>query len=1342
MKRRPTGVLLSRRAFLLTSTALSLSGCTIATKKPEEWDELNQGEFFVFELFRPQDSFSAKVEVYGFELKTFFGRTCLVSKTKTDDDSRLLVFHFPPQHNAETALDRVKVDEALGDGTIDSELAKIGYLSSKPSKLVFRVPFNKSALPIHGKAMPLVLESLLAWENFEYVLERAKDPYWGDSPFENTKFAQRRYLLGLESWKGRGMSQVSAIDLPAGFYLQPSEDENFRWRTRAGAKRVGKYFEAWSAFVVGPQAAPVRFNLVDIWGVSGGLNWSVVGQTPIYNYQNTNKDFITDGSPVPPDHGSARDYDPTPVDFYDRIELAVTLSPRFYESPVRAPLKPPLFQYYPEDPPKDNCDRPMLDPFNECYVELDHQVTAHTYGISADGGFLDLEGNWSVLPGCTIKGWVQQTTRGRDTFVRVVRKGYLYPFGFEAELVEETERTYLRDSANRLVAPLVKQVYLRTVSPTRAGQATLEECFLQMEILTERTPPLDRRRVPGEVEHKNLDAFVAHVEDKPFEWEFKGTDSSGRSIRWSIPLYFVSNRQTERLAQGRFPENPAEGLPANAFGVNELNYIRVVSDNACELPPDRSVAKMNFIKLLDKNWAQLPYRFADLGGEVVALANAAQSGDTSVEVKWVEWVRSVRPADLTPEELAVGRKAVLRPITPRIRTARIALQGLRQFSGTVPDMLGSYRDMRVQFENGVPKPVTWSLDPEEAQLLEPFEIGLLKPDASDDETGAYFCVLPAGDTSSGSVASRRDRVLLTYYPGFTPPTEKLYLFEQLGNSVEYGRAKNTEGLGGLVTPDGAIALLTRKFGPIGDNRQTIGLQQNLTALEARANPAGLHRFSPTAASAVASTGLVNIGIDALFGKEAEIIPGVKFSDVIKYVLQLGPGAQSFVSPLAVDRFSAVPPKGGDNTLRWQTRITGLDWLMPLLEAGTIGINVDDLLAALLVQTPPTEPLEDTPVGLEATLDWSTQEFEKFETSVFSFINKAPSKGRASSFKVNALARLDLLDPKPEISASCQLSDFSLEFLKALNVEFNHVRFDIEPDGRKRFDPSISVVSFKGLLEFINGLQKLLKGLEDEFGLKISISPARVSVSQVISFPPAGGGVIYLGPATISNLTFHWGVVIPILGRDRIRISTGLASREAPMTIAVGIYGGRAYVLLEADTKGPRLLEVSTDYGGIFQAEWSGIAKGSVSLTAGFTYSMRWADTGQSIEFVAFVQFTGKLSVVEIFSVCVHLMIALGFKHGNGRVIYGLARASCSFKLGFIKYKYQYEAYKEERSGDSDAAPVFAASGTKTVELGDSKCDLNDRGAACCDQLTSVNHFYPFEEAGSPKEWQEFFDASI
>lgn len=72
-------------------------------------------------------------------------------------------------------------------------------------------------------------------------------------------------------------------------------------------------------------------------------------------------------------------------------------------------------------------------------------VDARQLMLSALGGWLDARGNWEPPPGLSVEEWVHQATQGRDHYVRVVYKGFLYPFGHQVSLVKVSERRFHHD---------------------------------------------------------------------------------------------------------------------------------------------------------------------------------------------------------------------------------------------------------------------------------------------------------------------------------------------------------------------------------------------------------------------------------------------------------------------------------------------------------------------------------------------------------------------------------------------------------------------------------------------------------------------------------------------------------------------------------------------------------------------------------------------------------------------------------------------------------------------------------------------------------------------------------
>jgi hypothetical protein len=75
-------------------------------------------------------------------------------------------------------------------------------------------------------------------------------------------------------------------------------------------------------------------------------------------------------------------------------------------------------------------------------VEL-RPVQAYELALGALGATVDLVGQWEGLP-VAVTNWRHRAVLGRDQDVRVSELGYLFPFGFPAQLVTRTERRLAR----------------------------------------------------------------------------------------------------------------------------------------------------------------------------------------------------------------------------------------------------------------------------------------------------------------------------------------------------------------------------------------------------------------------------------------------------------------------------------------------------------------------------------------------------------------------------------------------------------------------------------------------------------------------------------------------------------------------------------------------------------------------------------------------------------------------------------------------------------------------------------------------------------------------------------
>lgn len=177
-------------------------------------------------------------------------------------------------------------------------------------------------------------------------------------------------------------------------------------------------------------------------------------------------------------------------------------------------------------------------------------VTAERLMLTSQGAWLKLRGTWDV-EGYNLTDWKHVATHGRDHFVRVVLKGYLYPFGHRAALIYETERRVepVPGNPNRRAAYLRKQRYIVILEPERqfpgpeayTAQSQKERArrlpLRRVAVTTERTPVLDP--AVGGISGMSEAAFWPKVNGQPFRFKMTAEDWEGQQIEYSVPAIFV-----------------------------------------------------------------------------------------------------------------------------------------------------------------------------------------------------------------------------------------------------------------------------------------------------------------------------------------------------------------------------------------------------------------------------------------------------------------------------------------------------------------------------------------------------------------------------------------------------------------------------------------------------------------------------------------------------------------------------------------------------------------------------------------------------------------------------------
>jgi hypothetical protein len=164
--------------------------------------------------------------------------------------------------------------------------------------------------------------------------------------------------------------------------------------------------------------------------------------------------------------------------------------------------------------------------------------------LSALGGWTDIEGSWDS-PSFNLTGWHQVIAAGRDQYIRVDSKGFLWPFGHRAAKIQVWERKlqtapngtrgeYLMKFEVVVVTEPVRDYTGNEMTAAYAFQGR-EMPFKRVHLKTLTTPPLSKELNPPDFPMVGGVKFNFYI-------IAEGYDNS--IVDFSMPLMFVSKTDT------------------------------------------------------------------------------------------------------------------------------------------------------------------------------------------------------------------------------------------------------------------------------------------------------------------------------------------------------------------------------------------------------------------------------------------------------------------------------------------------------------------------------------------------------------------------------------------------------------------------------------------------------------------------------------------------------------------------------------------------------------------------------------------------------------------------------
>lgn len=280
---------------------------------------------------------------------------------------------------------------------------------------------------------------------------------------------------------------------------------------------------------------------------------------------------------------------------------------------------------------------------------------APTFMLTGLGATADVRGSYDNVQVSDIVSWHHKMSVGRDTYVRVVLAGFLFPFGHRAVLVQTTDREFQVSPDGDVVAYLIERQTVQVTQPVvvypypdegAVPQAWggRQNPFTQIEVKTTNTPPLD---VPPNSDSPQQtigtvpfdDAQWVNVGGQPYPFAMVGTDAEGRRVDFTTAAIWV-----------------AEGL--SQLDIFQIWASYVNADN-------------------------LAWRNPLLGGQLLAFAPPAPGSPGATALHVDSLLFDALPYDGTVENNSTSTTSP--PWYPVVSSAEVRLPALSQLSGAAGD---------------------------------------------------------------------------------------------------------------------------------------------------------------------------------------------------------------------------------------------------------------------------------------------------------------------------------------------------------------------------------------------------------------------------------------------------------------------------------------------------------------------------------------------------------------------------------------------------------------------------------------------------------------------------------
>lgn len=849
--------------------------------------------------------------------------------------------------------------------------------------------------------------------------------------------------------------------------------------------------------------------------------------------------------------------------------------------------------------------------------------------LTSLGAWMDSTGAWDPMgeDNLEVESWVQRGAQGRDSFVRVAYKGFLFPFGNRATLIKETERKFRRTPRGDMAAYLMQRMFIMLREPVREFPADglkgmsyqgRDFPFRRVRITTKVTPNLELpvQLSPQFSTNSFWPQFSHNGAIQDVAWSCVGTDWDNNEIQFSTPLVFLAN-----------PDATTDATRLNGWIDNQ--YVKAQND------------KRRNIKMQ---------------GQSIALAPSSKLGDTSLLVNVFKLSGYASPT--APVNYPI--------FFPKMESSTVKLDKVAELVGADAERAIVYYQKYLDhaFEQG-PTPAKGApVNP--ADIKNPSQIfaRLLYPlmmdfSAKSDKSGGLAAPsVNIGGLSRALGPIPGDLENIANTAAAVGNFDPMQFFEDL---------LKTKILGDITLKD-VLDFVQNMLNNIDkmpglDRKDDYGIKDDVNDIKSKADAI------KTEAQKLAS----DVSQDVKDAKQALVDEVDKVKNEIQGYINGG-------KKVVEDRIKEWKKRVEDKVNELKSEIEKA--LKPLKDAGN---------EAYKKYTEVQDGLQQLKQGLQLVYEWSTEIKSSPGNILVPLNPGATDKDDQAILylKASFTKKLDL-NP-PEILLYGSLSNFVINLIgdgaaQFLVIKFTRLAFSAKLGEKPDIDPDIQSVEFAGALSFVNKLKDLIPRGGSAGGVGFSfdfdVQPTGISASMTIGLPNVTVGVF-----SLQNMSFLMRLTIPFDGRS-FSAYFAFCTKENPFRLTIMVFGGGGFFGIEITPTGVRMLEAAFEFGGNFAFD-CGVASGGASVMAGIYYKMEQKEIDgklvQQSELTGYFRLTGNLSILGIIRVSLLFELKLTWQ-SNGKV-YGTATIEVEIEILFISFSVGVTVERQLKGSDGD--PTFS-----------------------------------------------------